>query len=49
MDALKQKFYEKASAQAKEIKQLNAEHGDKVIDDVKINQVFGGMRDITSM
>jgi citrate synthase len=49
MDALKQKFYEKAAAQAKEIKQLNVEHGDKVIDDVKINQVFGGMRDITSM
>jgi citrate synthase len=49
MDTLKQRFYDKASVQAKEIKALIQEHGDKVVDDVKVNQIFGGMRDITSM
>jgi citrate synthase len=49
MDALKQKFYEMAQAQSAEIKAINKEHGERVVDDVKINQIFGGMRDITSM
>jgi citrate synthase len=49
MDALKQKFFQKAQAQAAEIKTINKEHGDRVVDDVKVNQIFGGMRDITSM
>ncbi|MEY4903244.1 MAG: hypothetical protein RLZZ292_1059 [Bacteroidota bacterium] len=49
MDILKQKFQEKAAAQAKEIKALLQEHGNKVVDNVNIGQIFGGMRDITSM
>ena len=49
MDALKQRFFDKATAQAKEIKTILQTHGDKVVDDVKVNQIFGGMRDITSM
>ncbi len=49
MIALKQKFFEKAQAQAAEIKSINKEFGERIVDDVKVNQIFGGMRDITSM
>jgi citrate synthase len=49
MDPLKQLFQEKSQAQAKEVKELLKEHGNKKIDDVLIEQVYGGMRDITSM
>lgn len=49
MDLLKNLFQEKFQAQAKEVKELLKEHGDKTVDDVKMEQVFGGMRDITSM
>ncbi|MBL7804058.1 MAG: citrate (Si)-synthase, eukaryotic [Saprospiraceae bacterium] len=49
MDPLKSLFYEKAQAQAKEVKELLKEHGDKKVDDVMLDQVFGGMRDITCM
>jgi citrate synthase len=49
MDLLKNLFQEKFQAQAKEVKELLKEHGDKTVDDVKVEQVFGGMRDITSM
>ena len=49
MDALKQKFLEKAAALAAETKSLLKQHGSKKIDDVTLEQVYGGMRDITSM
>jgi citrate synthase len=49
MDHLKQLFFEKAQAQAKEVKELTKEFGNMQVDDVNIDQVFGGMRDITSM
>ncbi len=49
MDPLKSLFYEKAQAQAKEVKELLKEHGDKKVDDVLLDQVYGGMRDITCM
>ncbi|MFN4253733.1 MAG: citrate (Si)-synthase, eukaryotic [Saprospiraceae bacterium] len=49
MDPLKSLFHEKAQAQAKEIKELLKEHGHRKVDDVTIDQVYGGMRDITSM
>jgi citrate synthase len=49
MDALKQIFFEKSQAQAKELKEFNKEHGKTVVDDVTIDQIIGGMRDITSM
>ncbi len=49
MDPLKQLFYEKSQALAKEVKDLLKEHGGKKVDDVMLDQVYGGMRDITSM
>jgi len=49
MDLLKNLFQEKFQAQAKEVKALLKDYGDKQVDDVKVEQVFGGMRDITSM
>ena len=49
MDQLKALFYEKAQALSKEVKELLKEHGDKKVDDVVLDQVYGGMRDITCM
>jgi len=49
MDQLKQLFYEKTQILSKEIKEILAEHGKKKVDDVQLEQVYGGMRDITSM
>lgn len=49
MDRLKQKFFDKASALKTELKTLTKEHGDKVVDQVKLAQVTGGMRGIKSM
>lgn len=49
MDMLKKKFFEKASAQKTEIKSLLKEHGNKVVGDVTLSQVFGGMRGVKSM
>ena len=49
MDTLKQKFFQKSSAVKQEIKELLAENGDVLVDEVKLNQVFGGSRDIITM
>ncbi len=49
MDPLKSLFQEKSQAHAKEVKELIKEHGDRQLDDVKLEQAYGGMRDITSM
>jgi citrate synthase len=49
MDMLKQKFEEKAAPLAQEIKAMLKEHGNMVIDTATIAQIYGGMRDITSM
>jgi citrate synthase len=49
MDQLKKKFSEKALSLKKEIKPLLKEKGDTIIDNVKVAQVFGGMRGIKSM
>jgi citrate synthase len=49
MDILKQKFEEKAAPLAQEIKAMLKEHGNMVIDTATIAQIYGGMRDITSM
>jgi len=49
MDPLKQKFHEKASKMRTEIKSLLKEHGDKVVGEVTLAQVFGGMRGVKSM
>ena len=49
MDRLKKIFFEKASAQKIEIKALLKEHGTKVVGEVTLAQVFGGMRGVKSM
>jgi citrate synthase len=49
MDPLKLKFQAKAQAQATEVKELLAKHKSLKVDDVTLDQVYGGMRDITSM
>jgi citrate synthase len=49
MDILKEKFIEKASALAAEVKSILKDHGDRQVDKVTVSQVFGGMRGIKSM
>jgi citrate synthase len=49
MDPLKQLFTEKATAHAKEVKDLLKEYSNRQVDTVDIGQVYGGMRDIISM
>jgi citrate synthase len=49
MDPLKQLFSEKSKVLAQEVKELLKEHGNKKVDEVAVDQVYGGMRDITSM
>ncbi len=49
MDPLKQKFFEKSQLLRTEIKSLLKEHGDKVVGEVTLRQVFGGMRGVKSM
>ena len=49
MDLLKQKFQEKSSSLKSEIKALLKEHGDTKADEVKLSQIFGGMRGVKSM
>ncbi len=49
MDALKQKFHEKSSELAKEVKALLKEHGNKVVGEVTLKQIYGGMRGLKSM
>jgi citrate synthase len=49
MDPLKQKFFQKSTEVKQEIKALLAEHGNTVVDEVTLSQVFGGGRDIIFM
>ena len=49
MDMLKQKFFEKASAQKTEMKSLLKEHGSRVVGEVTLSQKFGGMRGVKSL
>ncbi len=49
MDAIKEKFKLKADALAAEIKQVVKEHGDKVIGEVTLSQVYQGMRGMTGL
>lgn len=49
MDRLKQKFFEKSSSLKAEIRSLAKEHGNQIVDQVKLSQVVGGMRGIKSM
>ena len=36
-------FFEKSQALGKEVKDLLKEHGDTIVDDVRIEQTYGGM------
>lgn len=49
MDPLKKKFYEKSSALKTEIKALLREHGTSIVGEVRLSQMFGGMRGVKSM
>ncbi len=49
MDPLKQKFIEKASALRDKIKAMLKEHGETVVDEVTLGQVYGGARNIKMM
>lgn len=49
MDKLKEKFRKKAFATFKDYRSILKEHGDKIVGDVKLSQVFGGMRGVKSM
>ncbi len=49
MDQLKERFYEKASAEAKKMKAILKEHGDTKMDEVVLRQIYGGARGIKMM
>ncbi len=49
MDPLKQKFAAKAEALRTEIKQMLKKHGQEVVDQVKLSQIYGGARGIKMM
>lgn len=49
MNTLKSKLYEKIEAHRPRIKRLLDEHGEKVINEVSVQQVIGGMRGIKSL
>ncbi len=49
MDTLKQLFFEKSQVLKKEIKDILQVHGQVKVDEVSVEQVYGGMRDIVCM
>jgi citrate synthase len=49
MDRLKEIFKEKAIAKGEEIREMLKNHGDKVVGEAKISQLYGGMRGLKSM
>ena len=49
MGIIKDRFKEKADVVAAEIKSLLKEHGDKVIGEVTLSQIYQGMRGITAL
>ena len=49
MTTLKEKLYEKIEAHRPRVKRLLTEHGEKVISEVTVQQVIGGMRGIKSL
>lgn len=49
MGVLKEKFKAKADAAAAEIKEILKEHGNKVIGEVQLAQIYQGMRGITGL
>ena len=49
MATLKEKLYEKILIERPKIQELLKNHGDTVIDEVRVSQVIGGMRGIKSL
>ena len=49
MDLIKEKFKLKADQVSAEIKQMLKEHGNKVIGEVTLSQIYQGMRGITGL
>jgi citrate synthase len=49
MDILKHKFKEQADKLGEEIKEIIKEHGEKVIEEIKLAQIYQGMRGITAL
>lgn len=49
MDQLKHIFKEKAVARAEELKTILKNHGDDIVDQVKLSQLYSGMRGLKSM
>ncbi|MFZ1751526.1 MAG: citrate (Si)-synthase [Saprospiraceae bacterium] len=49
MDPLKEKFYTKSVDLKAEIKNIVKDHGDKIVDQVTVDQLIGGMRSVKSM
>jgi citrate synthase len=49
MGIVKERFKAKAEAEAASIKELLKEHGNKVIGEVQLSQVYQGMRGITGL
>src|SRR6187200_201815 len=49
MGIIKDRFKEKADSTAGEIKSMLKEHGDKVIGEVTLSQIYQGMRGITAL
>lgn len=49
MDRLKKKFHTKSAKLRTEVRALRKAHGDKVVDQVKLGQIIGGMRGIKSI
>ena len=49
MDSLKEKFASKALPFSQEVKQFLKDHGDKVISEVTVAQVYGGLKGVPGM
>lgn len=49
MDTLKEKFIKKATAEADNVKKFIAEHGEKVLGEYTVAQVYQGMRGMTGL
>jgi len=49
MDSIKERFKEKADLLGAEIKQMLKDHGNKVIGEVTLSQIYQGMRGMTGL
>src|SRR5574338_561202 len=49
MGVIKDKFHEKSEKLSLEVKDMLKEHGDKVIGEVKLAQIYQGMRGMTGL